>query len=178
MPGEFKQLPPGGYIGRIINATETTSKNGNEMIVLDVDIAEGEYKDFFSDKYASSTSQFKTWGAKLRQCTDGASVGVFKGLKETIEACNQGFTFPFAPEPITRLNGKKIGLVFGVEEYIGNDGELRTTVRVRGVRTLDAIRKGVAIPAPKLLDEDARAKALSKKTEGKNLTPVDEDLPF
>jgi hypothetical protein len=172
-PGEYKQLPPGGYIGKIVRAEETTSKSGNNMIVLDVDIAEGEYKDFFKQKYDTRFSDETPWGAKVRQVVDGASTPMFKGLVTSIEASNLNFAFPFAPAPLTRLHGKQIGLIFGREEYIASDGEIRMATRVRGVRAVSTIRNGVEPPLDILLNKPQKQGGASA------LKPVyNEDLPF
>jgi hypothetical protein len=172
IPGEGRQIPPGGYIGKIVNATETTSKNGNEMIVLDVDVAEGEYRNFYRDRYEARQTEEQSWGAIVRQVTEGASLPMFKGLATSVEMSNPGFTFPFKPRKITELIGKKIGLVFGREEYINSAGEYKMATRVRNVRSVEAIKKGVEPPKDILLKRDnAQAQTLT-------LTPVNEELPF
>jgi hypothetical protein len=172
IPGEGRQLPPGGYIGKIVYAEEATSNNGNEMVVLDVDIAEGEYTNFFRDKYDMRMTDGQPWGAKVRQVKSDDKPGFFKGFTEAIEQSNPSFKFPFDPRPLSELRGKKIGLVFGRDEFLTNDGEYKWATRVRGVRSVDAIRKGVKTP------EDKPMQRPQGRGAGTRMTPSDEDLPF
>lgn len=46
---EFKALPKGGYICKIIKIEEKSDKNGNPMIHVAFDVAEGEFKGYFME---------------------------------------------------------------------------------------------------------------------------------
>lgn len=48
---EFKTLPRGGFIVRMMMAEEIQDKNGNPMLHIAWDIIEGEYKNYFMDTY-------------------------------------------------------------------------------------------------------------------------------
>ena len=45
--GDFRELPPEGYICTVLKAEERTNRNGGLMLVLFLDIAEGEYAGYF-----------------------------------------------------------------------------------------------------------------------------------
>ena len=45
--GEYEKLEAGGYICKIVNAKEEKSKSGKRMLVLQLDIIEGERKEYF-----------------------------------------------------------------------------------------------------------------------------------
>lgn len=45
--GEYERLNAGGYICKIISAKEEKSKSGKRMLVLALDIVEGDKKRFF-----------------------------------------------------------------------------------------------------------------------------------
>ena len=50
--GEHEVLPVGGYICKITAAEVTTAqKSGKEMLVINFDIAEGKYKDFYKNNH-------------------------------------------------------------------------------------------------------------------------------
>lgn len=49
--GDFKILPAGGYICRIMKAEETTSKKGQPMLKVAFDICDGEYTGYFMDQF-------------------------------------------------------------------------------------------------------------------------------
>ena len=57
--GEYKKLPAGGYVCSIVRAECTKSKNGKEMLKLAIDIAEGEYKDFYLNQYLQEQERNK-----------------------------------------------------------------------------------------------------------------------
>ena len=48
---DFKALPKGGYICRIIKAEETQSSTGKPMLHIAFDIVEGEYKGYFMNLF-------------------------------------------------------------------------------------------------------------------------------
>lgn len=46
--GGFKRLPAGGYVCRVEAVREDKSRQGNDEIVLRLDIVEGPYAGYFS----------------------------------------------------------------------------------------------------------------------------------
>lgn len=50
---EFKSLPKGGYVCRIMMAEETKSSTGKPMLHIAFDIIEGEYTGYFMNLYQS-----------------------------------------------------------------------------------------------------------------------------
>ena len=55
--GESRALPAGKYICEIKGAKEVETKNGKKQLVLQLDIAEGEYKDFYSDQFSKTIKE-------------------------------------------------------------------------------------------------------------------------
>lgn len=49
--GDYKVLPAGGYVCRIIKAEETKSGTGKDMLKVAFDICEGEYAGYFMDQF-------------------------------------------------------------------------------------------------------------------------------
>ena len=47
-------MPAGKYICEIKGAKEVATKTGKKQLVLQLDIAEGEYKDYYSNQYAAN----------------------------------------------------------------------------------------------------------------------------
>lgn len=52
--GDFTPLELGGHICKIMKVEETKSKAGNDMIIISLDIAEGDQKDYFSKQYMTN----------------------------------------------------------------------------------------------------------------------------
>ncbi|GHU59950.1 hypothetical protein AGMMS49975_28250 [Clostridia bacterium] len=184
--GESQTLPPGGYVCEIRQASISESKSGNEMLVLCLDISEGEFKGFykaqFSDRTANnSTNAEAKWGCVYRQLTGGSSTRFFKGLITSIEESNESYKWNWNE---ATLKGKKIGAVFGREQYENNKSELVFSTKPMHVCSVSRIQKGeFKVPEDKLLNGAKSSK--SKPSSPKRETPdypdddIDEsDLPF
>lgn len=108
----------GYYILKIINVTEGYSKNqGNELMLLEFDILEGEFKDFFTTMGAKINKNILL---KYRQLTQKKeALPYLKKLILDIEASNIGYKFDFN---VNTLRGKKVGAYLKKDTYISNFG--------------------------------------------------------
>lgn len=170
--GEYEKLEAGGYICKIINAKEEISKSGKKMLVIALDIAEGDKKDFFRNRFIENSNPEKKWpaGGIYRQMLEGEkSAGFLKGLMTSLEASNEGFKWNWDEK---KLKDLKCGAIFGEEEYRKLDGSVGTSTKVKFIRTTKSIQEGnFKIPELKKLPEDGDA--------FENFTNVyDDDLPF
>lgn len=163
MDGTFKRLPAGGHVCRILQATAGTSKNGNEMLTICFDIEGGEYNNYFSDLFGQNivkdggNAKYPNGGV-FRQCTEGKSLGIFKGMIQNIEKSNQGYTWNWDENS---LKGKLFGGVFREEEYISQrDGEIKTSVKCVAIRPVEGIEK-VTVPTPKKIEQSAQSTAMA-----------------
>ena len=175
--GEAERMTPGGHIVKIMNARNETSKNGKAMLVVSFDICEGSPLDgYYRRRHdAKKNSGFTSgWGGVVRFMIfgrDGVSTnGYFKGFVTAVEESNAGYRFDWDERS---LAGKLVGLVFGEEEYKGNDGTVRTGVKAQQARSVNAIREGVPVPPVRKLSG-----AHAAQTQG-GFTEADEnDYPF
>lgn len=195
LSGDFVPLAPGGYVCEIKKAVEQNAqKSGNPMLVLLLDIAEGERKGYFQDRFDKDTREDKKWGCVLRIVMDDPNktvderkkiAGRLKGAIASIEMSNNGFKYDWKEES---LKGKKVGGEFGLEEYTAQDGSTRTACKIRRLRSIDSIEKGIDMPNVKLLDgtymsyddyEERLEESKSAEKDGEYIT-VDslDDLPF
>ncbi|MBR4383603.1 MAG: DUF669 domain-containing protein [Selenomonadaceae bacterium] len=186
--GNFTRLPAGGYICKIVTATIEKSKAGNMMLVLNLDIAEGKYANYFKNTQARFKNSKWSGDAIVRQVLRGRDGGVeprFKGLIVTIEKSNSDFAFnPRAFEP-ENLQGLLVGCIFGGKEFRHNDGAIGVKAVAKFVRTVDDIRSGnFKLPElQKLGDEPAtetgRQQAKTADSSATDGNTVDlEDPPF
>ena len=175
MTGEYERLNAGGYICKIISAKEEKSKSGKRMLVLALDILEGEKKEFFRNKFNENSNPDKKWpaGAIYRQMLEGEkAAGFLKGLMTSLEASNEGFKWNWDEKQLADL---KCGAIFGEEEYEKMDGSVGTTTKVKFIRTVKAIQEGnFKVPELKKLPEKGEAfeDFVNSVTSDKN------DLPF
>ena len=131
-------LPAGKYNLIVVNANERYSKNGKLMLAIALDIAEGEYANYFQEAFdrRKQYSEKATWPAggmyyQLVGDQDNTqSMGRFKGLLTAFELDNPGFTWEWGDGAERRLIGKVIGGVFREEEYVGNDGKVHTSTKI------------------------------------------------
>lgn len=176
--GEYEKLEAGGYVCKIVSAKEEKSKSGKRMLVMALDILEGEKKDFFRNRFNENATPDKKWpaGAVYRQMLEGEkAAGFLKGLMTSLEASNEGFKWDWNEKKLADL---KCGAIFGEEEYEKMDGSVGTTTKVKYIRTVKAIEEGkFKVPEIKKLpakgdsfEEFAKANGLDVKT--------DDDLPF
>lgn len=147
--GSGKSLPAGGYICRIIKARMTESANHLPMVEALFDICEGEYANYFSDKYRANLmknpqSEYPKNGRARVVAIDenGNTKKTFKGFVTSIEHSN-GINLPREDNAfLNALAGKLIGVVFGREEFEGTDGKNHWTTKPRWYRSVEDIDKG------------------------------------
>ena len=137
---DFKGLPIGAYECVIkdakINHNEITGKN---TLKISVDIASGEYKDFFKKSYENDTRIDKKWNnnAVRYLAYEGENVSYFKGFLTIVENSNQGYKWNW--EESTLIDKKLVG-VFQYEEYEKQDGTKGIKVRLSKFRSLDKLK--------------------------------------
>lgn len=173
--GEYEKLESGGYICKIVSAKEETSKSGKRMLVIALDIAEGDKKDYFKNRFNENTSPDKKWptGGIYRQMLEGEkALGFLKGLMTSLEASNEKFKWNWDEK---KLKDLKCGAIFGEEEYEKLDGSIGTSTKVKYIRAVKTVENG-NFKVPEL-------KKLPKKGEAfedfiNSVNTDDEELPF
>ena len=137
---DFKGLPIGAYECVItdarINHNEITGKN---TLKISVDIASGEYKDFFKKSYENDTRIDKKWNnnAVRYLAYEGENVSYFKGFLTIVENSNPGYKWNWEE---STLKDKKLVGVFQYEEYEKQDGTKGIKVRLSKFRSLDKLK--------------------------------------
>lgn len=153
----FTPLDPGGYICKIVQVQETTSKNGNPMLKIGLDIAEGPHKGFYTEMFKNDTRPDKKWGCVVNQLVYDSNGGNttnrgFKTFITCVEKSNPNFKTAWGDKFCDCFKGKLIGGAFGREQYLGDDGKLHWSTKCRWFRSVDEIRAGIPIPDDKLYE--------------------------
>ena len=149
---DFRALPIGAYECVIkdarLNHNEETGKN---TLKISIDIASGEYKDYFLKAYENDTRIDRKWNnnAVRYLAYEGDNVAYFKGFIKTIENSNIGYVWDWDE---TKLKGKKVCGVFQYEEYKKQDGTKALKVRLTKFRSLDKLGKIEVSDSVKMLD--------------------------
>lgn len=139
-------LPPGGYICKIIKVQETASKNGNPMIKVALDIADGEYEGFYSDRFYGNTSPERKWPCIFHQLIyDARNGGTHRGFKTFCEGVAESnhIAVPWGDQFAETLKGKLIGVLFRREEFVGQmDGRKLWMTKPTSWKTVQEIQEG------------------------------------
>lgn len=148
--GGFQKPAAGAYICKIVQAIETTSKSSNRpMMVLLLDIAHGEFRDFFakSFEFFKSKNPDAKWPLVHRRLMDEDAVSYLKGDISCIEQSNTGFVFNFDEKT---LKGKLVGAMLGEKEY---NFEGKTVLEPRWLLSTKRVTDGnLVIPKKKLFE--------------------------
>lgn len=173
-------LPAGGYVAKIMDAT-VISYDWGDVLKVDFDIAEGEYKGFFATDYRNNTNDDKKWRGTYRINIPNESNQYFDSQRKSfnnfiacLEETNSGFHFDWDE---SKLKGKGIGVLFRNKEWEYN-GSTGWTTECCAVTTAKDIREG-NFKMPK--DKPLKAKTASTGTYSASaFAPVedDSDLPF
>lgn len=173
--GGGESLPAGGYKCTIVKAYEDTSKSGRPMLDVCLDIADGDYKGYFSRLYRSRKElndrdgKETRWPCIMYILADEEAVGRFKGAVKAIEESNPGYSWDGSGWDESTLKGKAVGAVFREEEYEKRDGSIGVSTRAAWLRNVDKVEEA-PVPARKKMRQSIAA------TGG--LPPVDEEIPF
>lgn len=170
--GEFEVLPAGGHKCLIKKVVCEKTQAGKEYLKLAIDILEGEFKDFYQRRFDNDTRDEKKWSGVWTVFTEGYDPGTtnpkFKGLITSVEASNDKFKFNFDEKT---LEGKKVGLVFREEDFLGQDGQVHTAVKPFFAVSYDKA-EDAKIPNKKELSDNQYDQAFDAAADN------GDDLPF
>lgn len=184
---ESAKLPTGGYIMKVQNVRLKKGQDDkSDMLILAVDVLEGEYKGFYKKQYDSQIQEDKKWkGIFMIYCPkdDGSEKDTwtkrrFKTIMENIEASNPGYSWNWDENT---LKGKVFGgLVGEINTVI--DGRNVTYNAVRFVTTVENVKKGnYRMPDPLYKNGASADLGVNEKqsSEFENIPEgADEEIPF
>lgn len=153
--GSGMGLKAGGYVCTIINVEDVPDK---EYLYIEFDIAEGPFKDYY--KKLQDSHNF--WGGTMFRSYKEKALPMLKRFCSAVTKSNPGFIFDAGAQNSDEktLKGKMIGLVLCEEEYLKNNGDLGTRLKVDYETDVEKIRKGdFKVKEKKLLPADQRPKA-------------------
>lgn len=189
---EFEKLELGGHKGIIIKAEEYTSDfSGKKSLKVYVDTASDDKQpEYFKKQYENDTRIDRKYpNGAIKYVPLGEEENQIKMLKSFITAYENSNNCKFDwNKEVDQLKGKKIGLVFGQEEYTSQDGTTKLATKLNQFRSIDKV-DNVQIPKVKLLDGSyiayddymERKENLSSKVNdlfGEVPEVSSEDLPF
>lgn len=188
---EFDYVPIslGGHKGIIMKAEEYTSpQSGKTSLKVSVDTAKDDKQpEYFKEQYKNDNRIDKRWSnSAIKFISLGEEENQVKMLKAFITAYENSNNCKFDwNKDWEQLKGKKIGLVFGMEEYESQDGTLKTNNKLREFRSIDKV-DNIKIPKVKKLDNtyvdyEEYTKSSADKAKdlfGSSVEINEEQLPF
>jgi len=177
---ERQKLPMGGYICKIMEAKIQKTRTGSEMLVISLDIADGDYKDYYANDYRSQNKEDKKWRGVVRYflpVEDGSEKDAytksnFKAFTNAVEDSNLNYHWDWDEEG---LKGKFIGMITRNEEWEWN-GKTGFSVRPFKLIAAEKIKSGdFTLPNDKYLDGTAPA---AQNNNGFTDISEADDLPF
>ena len=185
---DFEILELGGHKGIIIKAEEYTSDfSGKKSLKVYVDTASDDKQpEYFKKQYENDTRIDRKYpNGAIKYVPLGEEENQVKMLKAFITAYENSNNCQFDwNKEVDQLKGKKIGLVFGMEEYLNQEGKLKTVNKLREFRSIDKV-DNIKIPKVKLLDgsyvsyDDYIERKEDKFADFKDCVEINEsDLPF
>lgn len=171
---EYEKISLGGHKGIIMKAEEYTSpQSGKTSLKVSVDTSKDDKQpEYFAEQYKNDNRIDKRWNnSAIKYISLGEEENQVKMLKAFITAYENSNNCKFDwNKDWEQLKGKKVGLVFGSEEYINQNGDLKLNNKLREFRSIDKV-DNVKVPKVKLLDgsfmeyEDYKNKKETSKTD-------------
>lgn len=154
---EYEKLELGGHICVIKSASEYTSYTGNVSLKVEIDTdIKDKQPNYFDKQYKNDTREYKKWSncatkyISLRE--DETCVAMLRSFITATENSNNNFIFDWEDENnLKSLFNKKIVGVFGIEEYLKQDGTVGQAIKLIQFRSLDKLNE-IKIPKVKLLN--------------------------
>lgn len=178
--GEYTPIEAGGHKCVIKAVKEEKSKTaGLDMLVISLDTDKDDKQpNYFTEAYKKDTRDNKKWGCVMYLVVDDSTEYGPKNLKTlctSVEKSNPGFTVQWGDGFANCFKDKKVGVVFGREQYLNNSNEVKWSTKPKWFRSTDGIYD-VNVPNDKYLPNN------STPTSGYDCMNIpdgiDEELPF
>lgn len=151
--GDNTRLPAGGYVCKYTKVEDVEDK---EYLYMEFDIAKGDFEGY----YQSLSDAYGFWGGRCYRSYKEKALPMFKRMCSAVSKSNNGFVFDGETNADEKtLVGKLVGLILCEEEYVGNDGNIKTRLYVdKECSVEDIINNNFKVKALKQLPDDEREK--------------------
>ena len=188
---DFRTLPKGGYICRLMMAEEIQDRNGNPMLHIAFDIIEGEYKNYFMDTFharkkanADNPNAKETkWpfeGQKWIQILDyedkTRESRQFKGFCTAVENSGADIWTPSGELNLEEVKSAEVGVVYQNVEHEYN-GKTYWRTEPWGFRSIESIATDdYYVPDDKPLTAGTGFSTVSGSAD--TFSAAEDDIPF
>ena len=174
--GDFTPIELGGHKLVIKKLEEVTASNGNKYLKVSFDTAPDDVQpNYYTEAWKNDTREQKKWGGVATVFPtdrEGKTSKTFKQFCTSIERSNNSKIQWGAGFEASIVN-KTIGGIFGEEEYINGNNELKVARKLFYWRSTEGI-KDANIPEKRTIEkQDAGTDEFARIPEG-----IVEELPF
>lgn len=189
----ISNLPAGAYVGKVLGAkveTQTISGRDVDRLVLQLDVAEGDYKDHYKKVYEASKggmypAKFKgIFRLTIPQAGDqyeSMNKRILQGAAWALEESNSGYKWDFDE---SKLKGLSVGFSVRDADYLVEDSEgIRkvTSTEICRLESVKEVKAGTVKPPKKRELKDAQKQKLEQynaSTQAAYVEVESDDLPF
>lgn len=146
--GSSRKLPAGGYVCRIMDAKmQNAQTSGLPMVVIQFDICEGEYNNYFHTKYKTDigfrpTAKYQGIARIPAVDAEGKARRGFNSFCGAVEKSND-IKLPTEDTAfLNMLKNKFVGIIFGREEVEFSDGRTAMVTKPKFYRSTQVIENG------------------------------------
>lgn len=174
--GEYTPIELGGH-KLIIKSIEEVDKGGYSYLKVRFDTAPDDRQpNYYAEQYKNDTREVKKWGGVATifpTDREGRTSKTFKQFCTSIERSNN-IKIQWGAGFEGSIVNKVIGGVFGEEEYINGNGDIKTARKLFWWRSTDSIADA-KIPDKRTVEKPAD----NNDTGWMNIPDgIDEELPF
>lgn len=172
-----RALPTGAYVGKIMGTSISQYADGRSCLVISLDITEGDYIGYYTERYSSDTAPEKRWKGNIRltiPSDDGSEKDnrdkvSFKTAMTAIEDSNINYHWDWNE---AGLKGKAVGFLVRQKEWEFR-GSTGWSPEIYRLLSCDDARQG---NYKKIADKPLQARNIANAAE--EIANAEGDLPF
>ena len=138
----YEPLALGGHVCVIKGVEEAVSKTGKDMYKVALDIAgDDPQAGYYQTKFNKDTREDRRWPCVAYVVitdNEGNCSRNCASFVTSVEESNPGFSFPW--DNAAYLKGKRVGAVFGEEEYMAKDNKIKKAIKPFWFRSADKVK--------------------------------------
>ena len=142
----IERMPAGGYICRIVKATEGINRYNEPCLLLYLDVAEGDFKNYFGTIYERRLKRgVDRFPCVFNQVVNAFGERYFQRVIGAIERSNAGYFCSCrkgADWDERELEGLLVGVVLREREFRNSHGATRTYLVPAAIKSVEEIRRG------------------------------------
>lgn len=181
--GDYTPIELGGHKLVIKKIEEMKASNGNSYLKVSFDTSpDDKQPNYYADQYRNDTRDNKKWGGVATifpTDKEGKTSKTFKQFCTSIERSNNS-KIQWGTAFESSIVNKKIGGVFGEEEYLNASGEVKTARKLFWWRSLEGVEgvEGADIPNKREVEKPYNGSIVDSDGFMNIPEEIQEGLPF